>query len=192
MNWQLFLSIYFLIFLAELPDKTAFATLLLATRSRALPVFAGVAAAFLVQTIVATVFGSVLSLLPERWIHLGAGVLFLGFAIQMWWQRNDSDDEESNGIPGCRVGFWPCAWRAFLVIFVAEWGDLTQIATASLIAKYHDAKVTVFVAAVLALWSVTALAIIVGSKAKKFIKDSLLKKICAVLFLGLGVYFLAT
>ena len=176
MNWQLFVSIYCLIFLAELPDKTAFATLLLATRSRATAVFRGVAVAFLVQTLVAAIFGSFIALLPERWIHLGAGVLFLFFAVRMWWERNKDEEESSQEANSCEIGFWPSAWQAFLVIFIAEWGDLTQLATASLIAKYSDAKGTVFFAALLALWSVTLLAVILGQKAKYLIKPALLKK----------------
>lgn len=189
MNWPLLVSIYSLIFLAELPDKTAFATLLLATRSRGSAVFVGVAAAFLIQTIVAVVFGGLISLLPEKWVHLGAGVLFLFFAVQMWRERN-AEDECPENMPVFRAAFWPSAWRAFLVIFVAEWGDLTQIATASLIARYDHDKVTVFVAAILALWTVTLLAVVLGRRLRNLIHPKKLKTVCSVLFLVIGLYFI--
>ncbi len=191
MNWQLFFSVYVVIFLAELPDKTAFATLMMATKSRALAIFTGVALAFLVQTTVSVVFGSVLSLLPQKWVHLGAGLLFLAFAIQMWKQRNEIENQ-TTASNGSVAGFWPSTWKAFLVIFIAEWGDLTQIATASLIAKYSESKITVFCAAVSALWTVTGIAVFVGHRAKRLVKLALLKRMGAFLFLAIGVYFIAT
>jgi putative Ca2+/H+ antiporter (TMEM165/GDT1 family) len=195
MNWQLFLSIYILIFVAELPDKTAFATLLLAARGRALSVFFGVAAAFLVQTIFAVVFGSLIGLLPGRWVHLGAGFLFLAFALHTWIHKDDLEENEESEITQNATSmsaFWPSAWKAFLVIFIAEWGDLTQIATASLIAKYKDNPLTVFSAALLALWSVTAIAVVVGQKVKDFIHPKHLTRTSVFLFLGIGCYFIWT
>lgn len=189
MNWQLFFSIYLLIFIAEIPDKTAFATLLLATRGRPLAIFVGVAAAFLVQTVVAAFFGSILLLALEKWVHIAAGALFMGFAGYMWWGAKEDDDEEEEQHVGL-TGFWPCVWKSFVVIFIAEWGDLTQIATASLIAKYHENAITVFSAALLALWTVTAFAIYLGSKAAQFINPKLIRKFSAWLFLVIGCYFI--
>ncbi len=191
MNWQLFLSIYLIIFIAELPDKTAFATLLLATRSSGLAVFTGVAIAFLVQTIVATIFGQFISFLPEKWVHLFAGILFIYFAIQMWLDRNEID-ANAEGTSQFFPSFWSASWKAFLVIFIAEWGDLTQIATASLIAKYQNDKFTVFLAAVLALWSITLVAIFLGQRMKPMINPKILRIVCAILFLIIGIYFIIT
>ncbi len=191
MNWQLFISIYCLIFIAELPDKTAFATLILATRSRALAVFCGVALAFLIQTIVAVLFGRLISLLPAQWVHWGAGLLFILFALHMWRGRNEEEHEKEDP-NSCKMQFWPCLWQAFVVIFLAEWGDLTQIATASLVAKYPMDQVTVFAAALCALWSVTALAVVIGQRTQWLLHPATLKRFCAFLFLAIGVYFLAT
>lgn len=83
MNFPLFCSTFVLIFLAELPDKTAFATLLLATRGHARAVFTGVATAFFIQTVVAIAFGGLIAQAPRFWVHLATGVLFVGFAAQM-------------------------------------------------------------------------------------------------------------
>lgn len=198
MNWHLFFSIYVLIFVAELPDKTAFATLLLATRSKPIPVFIGVAAAFLVQTVVAVLFGSLIALLPAPYVHLFAGLLFLFFAVQMWRSRFESEElpVNTNGdgtlAQAARksIGFWSVGWSAFLVIFIAEWGDLTQVMTGSLIAKYPSDKLTVFFAALLALWSVTLAAVLLGRHAKHLINPTEIKKYGAVLFALVGVYFL--
>ncbi len=192
MNWQLFFSIYFLIFIAELPDKTAFATLLLATRTRGLAVFTGVALAFLVQTIVATIFGQFISLLPEKWVHLFAGILFLYFAFQMWRDRGEVEEDVTEGTCQIFPSFWTATWKAFLVIFFAEWGDLTQIATASLIAKYQHDKLTAFIAAVLALWSVTLVAVFLGQRMKHMISPKILRIFCSIIFLAIGLYFVVT
>jgi putative Ca2+/H+ antiporter (TMEM165/GDT1 family) len=189
MNGQLFISIFLLIFIAELPDKTAFATLILAARGRALAVFVGVAAAFFVQTLVAVAFGSVIALLPAKWVHLGAGVLFIVFAGQMWRERGGDDADAANA-DACEISFWAGAHKAFVVIFIALWGDITQLATASLIAKYSESKLTVFAAAVAALWSVTGVAVLIGQKAKEHIKPRLIKTVGASLFLAIGLYFL--
>jgi putative Ca2+/H+ antiporter (TMEM165/GDT1 family) len=77
------------------------------------------------------------------------------------------------------------------VIFIAEWGDLTQIASASLIAKYH-APATVFLASVLALWSVSALAIITGHRAGKLLNPKVMDKILGVTMTAIGLYFIAS
>src|SRR5665213_4220104 len=169
MNWTLFFSTFSLIFVAELPDKTAFATLLMATRGKPYAVFFGVALAFVVQSIVAVSFGSVLGLLPERWVHLGAGILFLAFAALSWHESRQAEEEEVTEATTKFTTFWKTAWKAFVVIFIAEWGDLTQLATASLAARYHEFPFVILISATLALWSVTALAIVVGSRMKDFI-----------------------
>src|SRR5689334_4292195 len=84
MDWKLFGSTFALIFISELPDKTALATLLMATRNRPLPVFCGAAMAFVVQSGVAVSFGSLFTFLPEKLVHIAAGVAFLLLAVWMW------------------------------------------------------------------------------------------------------------
>jgi putative Ca2+/H+ antiporter (TMEM165/GDT1 family) len=188
MDWQLFLSTFALIFVAELPDKTAFASLLLATRNNPFAVFLGAAAAFVIQSLVAVTFGSVFALLPERMVHVGAGILFLVFAIMML--RKKSEDEASAASSGTEAkSFWKTVTASFIVIFIAEWGDLTQLATATLQARYQ-APVTLFIASTLALWAVTALGVTVGHYAKHAVNPATLQKVAAFALLGMGVYFL--
>jgi putative Ca2+/H+ antiporter (TMEM165/GDT1 family) len=186
MEWTLFASIFSVIFIAELPDKTAFATLLMATRGRPLAIFMGVAGAFVVQSAIAVAFGSLIGLLPEHWVHLGAGILFLAFAAHTWVHTDDTEEVEENTSSANTV------WKAFVVIFIAEWGDLTQIATASLSAHYHESPWTVFTAATLALWSVTAVAVFLGHRVKHLIHGDTLKKISVLVFTGVGIYFIFT
>jgi putative Ca2+/H+ antiporter (TMEM165/GDT1 family) len=186
MQWQLFGSTFLLIFISELPDKTAFATLLLASRTGPLPVFCGAAGAFVVQSAVAVAFGKLLSALPERFVHIGAGTVFLILAILMWTRKEDAGEDVNVAGNG---GFMRGAASAFTVIFLAEWGDLTQLATATLAAKY-SAPLTIFVAATLALWTVTGIVVVVGHVAKRAVQPRLLQRLASIAFAVVGIVLL--
>jgi len=181
----LFLSTFGLIFVAELPDKPAFATLLLATRKHPLAVFLGVAGAFVVQSLVAVTFGSVLGFLPEVAVKIGAAGLFFVFAISMWL-RQDLEKQAAHMAHETRAAFWKTVTSAFVVIFLAEWGDLTQLATAALEAQYRR-PLTILLAAILALWCVTAMAIVIGHRLKQLMRPALLQKIAAIAFAIVGI-----
>ena len=164
-------TVFTVIFLLELPDKTALAALLLATRHRPLPVFLGAAAAFVIQSAVAVVAGSLLSLLPREPIRIGAGLLFLGMAALLIRRnlRKDEADEE-RAVDQEEARHRRPFITAFSVVFVAEWGDLTQLATAALQARYQQ-PVVVFVAATLALWAVSAIAVALGNRLGAWIPE---------------------
>lgn len=157
-------TVFTVIFLLELPDKTALAALLLATRHRPLPVFLGAAAAFVIQSAVAVAAGSLLSLLPREPIRVGAGLLFLVMAALLV-RRNLRKDEADEGraVAQEEARHRRPFVTAFSVVFVAEWGDLTQLATAALQARYQQ-PVVVFTAATLALWAVSAIAVMLGNR----------------------------
>jgi putative Ca2+/H+ antiporter (TMEM165/GDT1 family) len=157
-------TVFTVIFLLELPDKTALAALLLATRHRPLPVLLGAAAAFVIQSTVAVAAGSLLSLLPREPIRIGAGLLFLvmaAFLIRRNLRRDEAD--EKLAVEQEEARHRRPFITAFTVVFVAEWGDLTQLATAALQARYQQ-PVIVFVAATLALWAVSAIAVVLGNR----------------------------
>lgn len=185
MNWPLFASIFTVIFLAEFPDKTAFATMLMASRGKPLAIFTGVALAFLVQTIVAVIFGSLIALAPERWVHLGAGLVFFAFAAVSWWNR---DEEEEEAAAEVTSGFMPSVWQSFLVIFIAEWGDITQLATATFAAQNEKEIPTVFASALLALWGATAVTVLIGMRLRRYVSAGHLQRISAVAFALVGAY----
>jgi len=157
-------TVFTVIFLLELPDKTALAALLLATRHRPLPVFLGAAAAFVVQSAVAVAAGSLLSLLPREPIRIGAGLLFLVMAALLV-RRNlrKEESDEKRAVEQEEARHHRPFVTAFSVVFIAEWGDLTQLATAALQARYQQ-PVVVFIAATLALWAVSAIAVMLGNR----------------------------
>jgi Ca2+/H+ antiporter, TMEM165/GDT1 family len=174
------------VFLAELPDKTALAGLVLGTRYRASYVFAGVAAAFLLHVTLAVAAGSVLTLLPGRLVSAVTGVLFLGGAAMLLLSRGEDDEEIRKPE---NQSFWKVSGAGFMLILVAEFGDLTQIMTANLAAHY-DNPLSVGLGAVLALWSVAALGIVGGSALMRRVPLRLVTRIAAVVMLVLGAWSL--
>ncbi|MCZ0989461.1 TMEM165/GDT1 family protein [Streptomyces diastatochromogenes] len=178
--------VFGVIFLAELPDKTALAGLVLGTRYRASYVFAGVAAAFLLHVVLAVAAGSVLTLLPQQIVHALTGVLFLGGAAVLLMKKDE--DEEEIRKPADQ-SFWKVAGTGFMLILVAEFGDLTQIMTANLAARYDD-PISVGLGAVLGLWAVAGLGIVGGKALMKRVPLRLITQIAALLMLGLGAWSL--
>jgi len=187
-GWTPFFSVFGVIFVAELPDKTALAALVLATRQKPFPMFIGAATALTVQSLVAVAAGHLVSLLPQRPVYLFAGGLFILSAVLMWLRK----DEREPGVEDHDAdrGFWRFVWQPFVIIFIAEWGDLTKLATAALAARYHD-PVAFFGGATAALWAVAAIAVFVGHRAGKLLNPTVTKKVAAVLFGLVGAALLA-
>jgi putative Ca2+/H+ antiporter (TMEM165/GDT1 family) len=181
--------VFGLIFLAEVPDKTAVAGLVLGTRFPWRWVFAGMAAAFLTHVVFAVVAGSFLALLPHRPLEIVVAALFLIGAVLIWregLERQEGEEEEISAVPET-AGFWKIASLGYSVIFVAEFGDLTQILTANLAAKYHNA-ISVAIGATLGLWAVGLLAILGGKTLLKVIPIKWITRFAAIVMLGLAVH----
>nr|WP_202520001.1 TMEM165/GDT1 family protein [Streptomyces sp. SID1034] len=174
------------IFLAELPDKTALAGLMLGTRYKASYVFVGVAAAFAVHVVLAIAAGSVLTLLPQRLLQAIVGVLFLAGAAMLLFKKGDDDEDVK---PPADQSFWKVSGAGFMLILVAEFGDLTQIMTANLAARY-DNPLSVGIGAVLGLWAVAGLGILGGRTLMKRVPLRLITKIAACLMLALAGFSL--
>ena len=174
-----------IIFLAELPDKTALASLVLGTRYRASYVFTGIAAAFAVQAGLAIAAGSLLALLPHRWVEAVVGLMFLGGALVLLLQKDGDEDEEKVKEPAS-TSFWRVAGTGFLMVLIAEFGDLTQIATANLAAKYSD-PLSVFLGSWLALCAVAGIAIVGGKKLMKHVPLHVITKVAAAVMIVMAV-----
>lgn len=153
---------FVVIFPAELPDKSMLASLVLGTRYRTLPVWLGVSAAFLVHVVIAVAAGGLLSLLPDTVVGVVVTVLFaLGAVILL---RGGGDDPEADvETAATTMSSTRMFWTSFGVVFVGEWGDITQLATANLAARYQD-PLSVGVGAGLALISVAGLVLVAGNR----------------------------
>ena len=181
----------FLIILpSELPDKTVLACLVMGSRYRPAFVFAGAAAAFAVHVALAVTAGGLLALLPKRPVQLLAGVLFLIGAVLLWRQHGQDGDED---VPDDErsTRFLPVAGMAFAVVFVAEFGDLTQILTVSLAARYGD-PLAVGIGSTLGLWVAAGAAIVGGRGLLKVIPMTWLARGAAVVMLVLAGISIAT
>lgn len=176
---------YLAVLPAELPDKTIVACLILASRYRPRFVFAGAAVAFVVQVVLAVAVGGVLSTLPHRWVYAATAAGFCAGAVLLWRHRNREPADEETSRDGAAAGFWPVAATSFAVVFLAEFGDLTQLTIVGLAARFHD-PLGVGTGAVLALWTAAALAVLVGWRLLTIVPVGWLTRIAAVIMLALG------
>jgi putative Ca2+/H+ antiporter (TMEM165/GDT1 family) len=185
LDLSIIVAVFPIVFIGELPDKTMFASLVLASHGRPLSVWIGAAAAFTIHVAIATTIGvAVFALLPSRAVEALVAVMFLGGAVYAYREGNHDETElvDKEEASHSRV-----VVTAFLVIFVAEWGDLTQILTANLAAHYHSA-LNVAVGAVLALWAVAGIAVVSGQGLLRRLPVAVLRRITAVVLLLLAAY----
>ena len=178
---------FVLVLPVELPDKTLFASLVLATRFPPLPVFVGVGTAFGLQVAIAVTAGSLLSLLPEALVTGIVAVLFLVGAVILWRSASSGPEEEELAETRQGTSFLRVAAISFGVLFAAEWGDLSQLATAGLAARY-DEPLSVFVGAWAALLVVSGLAVFLGKKLADRLPIALIRRVAAALFVVFAVF----
>ncbi len=174
----------------ELPDKTLVATMLLSTRYRPSPVFVGVCAAFAVQCVIAVAFGSVLTLLPARVVAGVVAALFLIGAVVLLRESLARDDDGDDAVTRAENGRRTPAVRAaaisFGVLFAAEFGDASQLATAALTARYGT-PLSVGLGAWLALVVVAAIAVLVGGRLGDRLPRRGLQRVAGAVFLVFAV-----
>jgi putative Ca2+/H+ antiporter (TMEM165/GDT1 family) len=179
------------IFLAELPDKTMIATLLLSTHfHRRLPVWAGVTLGYATHVLLAVIFGTALSQLPTTPIHILVGLLFL-IGGYLTWRAGSSDDPEDTSKWSASMSNARVVWTAASVILVAEFGDLTQLATAGFAARFDD-PIAVGVGSIAALSSVSGLAVLAGGWLQKKVSLLKIQRAAAVLFALIGIVTLVS
>jgi putative Ca2+/H+ antiporter (TMEM165/GDT1 family) len=175
---------FVVIFPAELPDKSLMASLVLGTRYRSLPVWLGASAAFAVHVVIAVVAGGLLRLLPSAVVEVVVTVLFaVGATVLLLGREDDADASESARGP---TSFPRVFWTSFGVVFVGEWGDITQLATANLAARYDD-PVSVGLGAVLALAAAAGVVLLAGDRLLRRIPLQWVRRGAGVLLAVLAV-----
>ncbi|MGD0220551.1 MAG: TMEM165/GDT1 family protein [Acidimicrobiales bacterium] len=190
MNLAIAATVFPIIFIGELPDKTMFASLVLATRGKPMAVWFGAAGAFVVHVVIAVTVGVVLfRVVPHRTIEgLVAGIFFCGalLALREVARERRGQDGKERLIETEVASRRQTALTAFVVIFIAEWGDLTQILTANLAVHYHS-PFSVGLGALAALWTVAAIAVIGGKGMPRFVSVVTIRTATAVVLLVLAV-----
>lgn len=173
------------VFLAELPDKTMVASLVLTTRyRRPVAVWTGVAGAFVLHVVLATTVGSLLRRLPTTPVRLVVAALFLGGGVLLWRARHDDGDDEREG--GAGQSFRAVALTAASVVGLAEFGDLTQLATAGIATRY-SAPIAVALGAWIALAAVAALAVTAGQWIVQHVPLRMVQRVAGTVFIAFGV-----
>jgi putative Ca2+/H+ antiporter (TMEM165/GDT1 family) len=200
MELGLIALVFATIFVVELPDKTFIAALVLSTRYRPLAVWVGVGLAFLIQTLIAVLAGHLATYLPETLVKSVALVIFLVGAVVLFRSAPGADageketEEEYAGKATEAKSGLKAVGASFLVLFAAEWGDLSQLFTVSLVARYED-PLSVFVGAWGALLTVSGLAVLAGRFLLRHMRLSVLQYIAAgvcLVLAGLTLYELFT
>jgi Ca2+/H+ antiporter, TMEM165/GDT1 family len=188
----LLLTVFGVTFVAELPDKSLFASLVLGTRYRPAHVWLGVAAAFAVHVCLAVTVGGLLTLAPRFVVDFVSAALFLAGAA--WMVRTGAEEEKEPGPDAARLGApAPTVRRviftSFAVVFIGEWGDVTQITTATFVAHYHQPLI-IGAAALASLWAVSGLAVFGGAKLLSRVPARWIRLAGTVTLTSLGIYSL--
>jgi putative Ca2+/H+ antiporter (TMEM165/GDT1 family) len=189
MNVGTFLGIVALMFVLELPDKTFLATVIMATKARPLMVVIGASTALTLQMGLAVGAGSLLTLVPVHWKDLIVGLLFLAGAAYLLFVPESAEEEKGRREAAMeKVGtHWKEISTAFVVVFIGEFGDLTQIQAANLEAKLH-APLEVFLASSFALIAVSFLAAYSGRALQKLVSLKRIRLFGGLVFAGLGIW----
>ena len=187
MNLSVLLITFGLIFVAELPDKTMIATIVLSSRYRPLPVWVGAAVAMVVNAAVAVLAGRLLELLPHRWVEAVVAVLFAAGSLYLLLvkeevETHEGEEEAEKVRSGRRI-----ALGAFTVIVIAELGDLTQILTANLVARYHN-PLSVFVGSATALVTVMGVGVLGGRALLRVLPLATIRRVAGVVLAGFAIF----
>jgi putative Ca2+/H+ antiporter (TMEM165/GDT1 family) len=191
MSLSVILTAFILVVPVELPDKTFVATLVLATRYRPLAVWVGVGLAFAVQTVVAVTLGRVIAELPHRPVTAVAAALFLvgGIVLLHGARRADEEEAETEAEFAGKAAAPATGLRAvttsFLILFVAEWGDLSQLLTAGLVVRGGH-PVSVFIGAWAALLLVSAVGAVAGRWLLRRMRLATIRRVGGILCLLLA------
>lgn len=184
-----------LVFVAELGDKTQMVALTFGARHKLTPVLIGVAMAYMATNLLSVLIGGLLgAALPTRAIGIVGGILFLGFAI--WTLRSGDegaapDDPAGDGaIASIGSAHRSVIISTALAMFVAEFGDKTMLATATLAAK--DNPVFTWIGATIGIICAGALGAIVGKLFGARLPERALRIGSAVLFFVFGIVLIIT
>jgi len=174
---------FLIVALAEIGDKSQLVCMTLAARHRGLPVVIGSILAFAVLNLLAVLFGAaVAAWLPEWLVALAVAILFAGFGISsLRYSEDNNEDETVEEKPGHGI-----VATTFLLIFLAEFGDKTQLAVAAL--GSTGAPAAVWTGATAALAVTSLLGVVAGRKLLNRLPLKWIHKISGVFFLLVAIY----
>ncbi len=173
---------FLLVGLAEFGDKSQLVCMTLAARNRGLPVLVGAIVAFAVLNLLAVLFGAaVAAWLPEWLVTAAVAVLFAVFGISALRYQEEDEDDDVEEAPGHGI-----VATTFLLIFLAEFGDKTQLAVAGLGSTGEPTAVWAGATAALAVTS--ALGVFAGRKLLNRLPLKWIHRVSGIFFLLLAVF----
>ena len=193
MHYSLIAATFGIIFLAELPDKTMISSVIMGSKLVPKRVFIGASVAFLLQVVLAVTVGGLVARVPRKPLDLTVGFVFLigaGLTLREML-KGTAQEEESRAISSSREGFLPQVLLAFVVTFIGEFGDLTQIATANLAAKSAD-PLSVGIGSYLGLLAITTLGVYFGSRVLSKVPIKAVQLVSIAIMTALGLFSLVT
>jgi Ca2+/H+ antiporter, TMEM165/GDT1 family len=195
-NLAVALTTFALVIPAELPDKTFISCVVLSSRSRALPVWAGAASGLVLQAALAVVAGRLLDLLPHRAVQGVVAGLFLAGAAYLLFVPEKREQLRGGELAAreaedAAAAAWRIALSTFGIVFLAEFGDITQVVIANLAARYRD-PVSVFAGAAVAFCLVSLAGVLGGRLLTRYVPMALVRRLSGLALLGFGIYTLVS
>lgn len=181
-GWSAAVAAFGLVSAAEFGDKSQLVCMALAAKHRHWPVLWGAVLAFALLNGIAVGFGAVAGhWLPETVVAYAVAVLFAVFGLRSLLFVEDSEDGDTPEKSGHGIFL-----TTFLMIFLAEFGDKTQIAVAGLGAA--EPPVPVWLGATLALAMTSAMGIWAGRTVLQKVPQRLMHRIGGLMFLGFALF----
>jgi putative Ca2+/H+ antiporter (TMEM165/GDT1 family) len=178
------LFVFLIIFLAEIGDKSQLVCMTLSAKHKAKHVLFGAILAFGILNLIAVQVGAAISgFIPEYYLNIVVAILFAGFGLHSLFSKEDDEEEDCSEVKSTKH----IVFTSFSLIFLAELGDKTQLAVATM--SGTQSAVSVWIASTLALTATSALGVFLGSRFLTKIKPSLLHKISGVFFLVMAAIF---
>lgn len=178
--WTILATVFGLIALGELGDKTNVLSITLACKYPWKPVLAGIVMAVVVLMGIAVLVGeTVLSLLPPLALKLIAGALFLFFALKNFLEKERKEEEK------LRSSTSPF-WTTFLSFLLGELGDKTQLLTLTLAAEYQQ-PLPVWLGACLAMIVVDGTFVFIGNRLGRLLPRRILRYVAGAIFAVFGL-----
>lgn len=180
---QAFLVTFGVVFLAELPDKTMFATIVLTTRyRRPLAVAVGVTVAMILHSVLAVAIGEGLRRLPRTPTEIAVAAVFAVGGVLLLRGEDEAEDVHAAPVHSA----WGVVGRSAMIIGIAEFGDFTQLATVGIVAD-RGYPVAVAVGSIVAHIAVAVLAVLAGRWLQLRLPVRTIRRVAGVLFLAFGV-----
>lgn len=189
-----FVTVFALVLVAELPDKTLLATVVLTTRFRPSAVLTAASGAFAIQVVLAVMFGGVLTLLPDPLVTALVGGMFAAGAFLLLrggFRSRDDASPDAASWSSTPASFRRGVLTSFGMLFAAEWGDASQLATAAMAAHYGQ-PLAVGLGAFLAALCVAGLAAFLGQALRKRIRPRLIQRAAGFVLASLAALTFST